>query len=197
MGIRHAVITSVNRDELPDGGAEMFAETIRQTRMLNPGVTVEVLIPDFQGEKWALDIVLAERPDILNHNTETVPRLYRTVRPQAKYDRSLQVIRWSKEAGMVTKSGIMVGLGETPDEVLQVMGDLRAAGCDIMTIGQYLQPTKDHLPVARYVSLEEFLVYKRKGLELGFVQVESGPLVRSSYHAERHAPLSSLNREVR
>lgn len=197
MGVRHAVITSVNRDELPDGGAEIFAETIRRTRELNPGVTVEVLIPDFQGEKWALDIVLKERPDVLNHNTETVPRLYRRVRPQAKYDRSLQIIRWSKDAGMVTKSGIMVGLGETPDEVLQVMGDLRAAGCDIMTIGQYLQPTSDHLPVDRFVTLEEFAMYRNEGLAMGFRQVESGPLVRSSYHAERHAGLSTLNPVVR
>ncbi len=197
MGVRHAVITSVNRDELPDGGAEMFAETIRQARAMNPGITIEVLIPDFQGERWALEIVLNERPDILNHNTETVPRLYRKVRPQAKYERSLQVIRWSKEAGMVTKSGIMVGLGETADEVLCVMKDLRAAGCDIMTIGQYLQPTTAHLPVDRYVSLEEFARYKLEGLAMGFVQVESGPLVRSSYHAERHAALRGLNRTIR
>lgn len=197
MGVRHAVITSVNRDELPDGGAEMFAETIRQARAMNPGITIEVLIPDFQGERWALEIVLNERPDILNHNTETVPRLYRKVRPQAKYERSLQVIRRSKEAGMLTKSGIMVGLGETADEVLCVMKDLRAAGCDIMTIGQYLQPTTAHLPVDRYVSLEEFARYKLEGLAMGFVQVESGPLVRSSYHAERHAALSGLNRTIR
>mgnify|MGYP001770739225 CR=1 FL=1 len=197
MGIRHAVITSVNRDELPDGGAEMFAETVRRIREYNPGVTVEVLIPDFQGERWALEIVLREKPDILNHNTETVPRLYRTVRPQAKYERSLQVIRWSKEAGMLTKSGIMVGLGETTEEVLCVMEDLRATGCDIMTIGQYLQPTKDHLPVARYVSLEEFSFYRQRGIELGFVQIESGPLVRSSYHAERHASLTTLHHQAR
>lgn len=197
MGIRHAVITSVNRDELPDGGADMFAETIRRTRESNPGVTVEVLIPDFQGERWALEIVLREKPDILNHNIETVPRLYRMVRPQAKYERSLHVIRWSKEAGMLTKSGMMVGLGETADEVLHVMEDLRIAGCDIMTIGQYLQPTKDHLPVARYVSLEEFALYKQRGIALGFAQVESGPLVRSSYHAERHAPLSTLHHRAR
>ncbi len=197
MRVRHAVITSVNRDELPDGGAGMFAETIRQVRALNPGVTVEVLIPDFQGERWALELVLSERPDILNHNTETVPRLYRTVRPQAKYERSLQVIHWSKEAGMVTKSGIMVGLGETNDEVLQVMRDLRFSGCDIMTIGQYLQPTKEHLPVERYVSLEEFAMFQREGGAMGFAQVESGPLVRSSYHAERHASLTTLNYAVR
>lgn len=186
MKIRHAVITSVNRDELPDGGAEIFAETIRQTRLVNPGITIEVLIPDFQGDKSALDLVLAENPDILNHNTETVPRLYRAVRPQAKYERSLQVIAWAKEAGLTTKSGIMVGLGETPDEVIQVMRDLHSAGCDIMTIGQYLQPTKDHLPVHRFVHPSEFAMYTTVGKEIGFRIVESGPLVRSSYHAERH-----------
>lgn len=186
MGVKHAVITSVNRDELSDGGAEIFAETIRQARAVNPEITIEVLIPDFQGEKWALDIVLAEKPDILNHNTETVPRLYRKVRPQAKYERSLQVIKWSKETGMVTKSGIMVGLGETADEVLQVMSDLHSWGCDIMTIGQYLQPTKHHLPVDRFVTFNEFAMYRRRGKELGFKHVESGPLVRSSYHAEKH-----------
>ncbi len=183
MGVKHAVITSVNRDELADGGAEIFAETIRQARMVNPNITIEVLIPDFQGVKWALDIVLNEKPDILNHNTETVPRLYRRVRMQAKYERSLQVIKWSKEAGMNTKSGLMVGLGETTDEVEQVMSDLHAHGCDILTLGQYLQPTKDHLPVERYVSLDEFAYLKKRGMEMGFRHVESGPLVRSSYHA--------------
>jgi lipoyl synthase len=183
MGVKHAVITSVNRDELPDGGAEIFAETIRQARIVNPNITIEVLIPDFQGEKWALDIVLNEKPDILNHNTETVPRLYRRVRMQAKYERSLQVIKWSKEAGMNTKSGLMVGLGETSEEVLQVMNDLHENGCDILTIGQYLQPTKDHLPVERFVHPDEFTMYKTRGKEMGFKHVESGPLVRSSYHA--------------
>lgn len=186
MQVKHAVITSVNRDELPDGGAEIFAETIRQARVVNPSITLEVLIPDFQGVRWALDIVLNAQPDILNHNTETVPRLYKRVRPQAKYERSLQVIRWSKERGMVTKSGIMVGLGETVDEVLRVMEDLHNAGCDIMTIGQYMQPTKQHLRVERYVHPDEFAMYKAKGRELGFKTVESGPLVRSSYHAEKH-----------
>lgn len=186
MGVRHAVITSVNRDELADGGAEIFAETIRQSRVVNPDITIEVLIPDFQGDRRALDIVLAEKPEILNHNTETVPRLYKKVRPQAKYERSLQVIKWSKEAGMVTKSGIMVGLGEREQEVLEVMRDLHAAGCDIMTIGQYLRPTKEHLPVDRFVHPDEFAMYKRTGLEMGFKMVESGPLVRSSYHAEKH-----------
>jgi len=183
MGVKHAVITSVNRDELADGGAEVFAETIRQTRIVNPNITIEVLIPDFQGVKWALDIVLHEKPDILNHNTETVPRLYRRVRPQAKYERSLLVIKWAKEAGMLTKSGLMLGLGETVDEVLQVMEDLRANGCDILTLGQYLQPTKEHLPVERFVHPDEFKILKLRGLEMGFKHVESGPLVRSSYHA--------------
>jgi lipoic acid synthetase len=186
MGVKHAVITSVNRDELPDGGAEIFAETIRQARRVNPDITIEVLIPDFQGEKWALDIVLNEKPDILNHNTETVPRLYRRVRPQAKYERSLQVIRWAKDAGFTTKSGVMVGLGETPEEVVHVMEDLHASGCDIMTIGQYLQPTKQHLPVVRFVVPDEFFMYKTRGKEMGFKHIESGPLVRSSYHAEKH-----------
>jgi lipoic acid synthetase len=188
MGIRHAVITSVNRDELPDGGAAIFAETIRQARLVNPSISVEVLIPDFQGVRWALDIVIAARPDILNHNTETVPRLYRRVRPQAKYERSLDVIRWGKDSGMVTKSGLMLGLGETEDEVLRVMEDLRTAGCDILTLGQYLQPTKDHLPVERYVHPDEFRRLKGKGLRMGFRHVESGPLVRSSYHAAEQAP---------
>jgi lipoic acid synthetase len=183
MEIRHAVITSVNRDELADGGAAIFAETIRQARRVNPSITVEVLIPDLRGIRWALDIVLAARPDILNHNTETVPRLYPDVRPQAKYDRSLDIIRWSKEAGMVTKSGLMLGLGESIEEVLRVMADLRDAGCDILTLGQYLQPTKCHLPVARYVHPDEFRWLKGKGLGIGFRHVEAGPLVRSSYHA--------------
>jgi lipoic acid synthetase len=188
MGVRHAVITSVNRDELPDGGAAVFAETIRQARQVNPSITVEVLIPDFRGVRWALDIVIQARPDILNHNTETVPRLYQKVRPQAKYERSLNVIRWSKEAGMVTKSGLMLGLGESLEEVLAVMEDLRAAGCDILTLGQYLQPTKEHLPVDRYVHPDEFRALKGKGLVMGYRHVESGPLVRSSYHAAEQSP---------
>lgn len=186
MGVKHAVITSVNRDELADGGAEIFAETIRQARIANPGITIEVLIPDFQGVRWALEIVLNLKPDILNHNTETVPRLYRQVRPQAKYERSLQVISWAKEAGMTTKSGLMVGLGETMEEVLHVMEDLHIAGCDILTLGQYLQPTNEHLPVIRFVHPDEFLMLKNRGLTMGFKHVESGPLVRSSYHAANH-----------
>jgi lipoic acid synthetase len=183
MGVRHAVITSVNRDELPDGGAAIFAETIRQARVVNPDVTVEVLVPDFRGVAWALALVVDAHPDILNHNTETVPRLYARVRPQAKYDRSLEVIRRAKAAGMTTKSGMMLGLGESVEEVVPVMEDLRAAGCDILTLGQYLQPTKDHLPVERFVHPDEFRLLKERGLALGFTHVESGPLVRSSYHA--------------
>jgi lipoic acid synthetase len=183
MNVRHAVITSVNRDELPDGGAAIFAETIRQARRVNPLVKIEVLIPDFRGVRWALQLVIDERPDILNHNTETVPRLYSRVRPQAKYARSLEVIRRGHDAGMVTKSGLMLGLGELPAEVLGVMADLRGSGCDILTLGQYLRPTKDHLPVERYVPPAEFAEFREKGMALGFRHVESGPLVRSSYHA--------------
>jgi lipoic acid synthetase len=183
MGVRHAVITSVNRDELPDGGAAIFAETIRQARVVNPDVTVEVLVPDFRGVAWALALVIDARPDILNHNTETVPRLYPRVRPQAKYDRSLEVIRRAKGAGMTTKSGLMLGLGERTEEVVSVMEDLRAAGCDILTLGQYLQPTREHLPVERFVHPDEFRALKEQGRTLGFRHVESGPLVRSSYHA--------------
>jgi lipoyl synthase len=184
MGVRHAVITSVNRDELPDGGAAVFAETIRQTRLVNPSITVEVLIPDFRGVAWALEIVMAAKPDILNHNTETVPRLYMIVRPQAKYERTLELLKRARAGGMVTKSGLMLGLGETMEEVLEVMKDLFAAGCYILTLGQYLQPTKDHLPVERYVHPDEFRWLKGKGISMGFRHVESGPLVRSSYHAE-------------
>lgn len=185
MGVRHAVITSVNRDELADGGAAIFAETIRQARIVNPDIRIEVLIPDFRGVWWALDIVIAASPDILNHNTETVPRLYHTVRPQGKYPRSLELLQRAKDAGMLTKSGLMLGLGESAAEVLEVMNDLRAHGCDILTLGQYLQPTKDHLPVDRFVRPEEFTMLKERGLEMGFSHVESGPLVRSSYHAEK------------
>ena len=187
MGVRHAVITSVNRDELPDGGAAVFAETIRQARIVNPKLRIEVLIPDFRGVWWALDIVIEAKPDILNHNTETVPGLYARVRPQAKYTRSLEVIQRSKTAGLMTKSGLMLGLGETKEEVLRVMEDLVAHGCDILTLGQYLQPSKAHVPVARYVHPDEFQELKTRGLEMGFRYVESGPLVRSSYHAEKQS----------
>ena len=188
MNLRHTVITSVNRDELHDGGASIWAETIREIRKQHPTTKIEVLIPDFQGDTEAMDTVFREHPDIMNHNTETVPRLYRIVRPQAKYQRTLDLLRRAKEHfNLVTKSGIMVGLGETPEEVLEVMNDLRAVQCDILSIGQYLQPTKAHLPIARYVPLEEFELYRRVGLEMGFRNVESGPLVRSSYHAEEQA----------
>ena len=184
MGVRHAVITSVNRDELPDGGATIFAETIRQARKVNPSIRIEVLIPDFRGVRWALQLVIDEHPDILNHNTETVPRLYSRVRPQAKYARSLDVLSYAHQAGMVTKSGLMLGLGESTEEVLSVLHDLREHHCDILTLGQYLQPTRNHLPVERYVHPDEFRMYKEKALEMGFRHAESGPLVRSSYHAE-------------
>jgi lipoic acid synthetase len=184
MGVKHAVITSVNRDELPDGGAAIFAETIRRVRAASPWARIEVLIPDFRGVQWALDLVIDAKPDILNHNTETVPRLYQVVRPQAKYERSMTVLDMSKRRGMVTKSGLMLGLGERMHEVLDVMKDLRGVDCDILTLGQYLQPTTQHLPVDRFVHPEEFAEFKRLGLEMGFRHVESGPLVRSSYHAE-------------
>jgi len=184
MGLRHAVVTSVNRDELPDGGAGVFAETIRQIRTLNPDCTVEVLIPDFGGSETALDTVLHIAPDVLNHNTETVPRLYPTVRPQARYARSLELLARAKRQGARTKTGLMVGLGETEDELLQVFGDLRTVDCDILTLGQYLQPTRVHLPVERYYSESEFIRLRAYALSLGFSHVEAGPLVRSSYHAE-------------
>ena len=183
MKLRHAVITSVNRDELFDGGAQIFADTIREIRSHLPECRIEVLIPDFQGSEAALNIVLDAQPDILNHNTETVPRLYKTVRPQAQYNRSLELLFRAKEKGFLTKSGLMVGLGETMEEVVDTMSDLREVQCDILTIGQYLQPTKEHLPVERFVHPDEFAMLKRTGLEMGFRYVESGPLVRSSYHA--------------
>jgi lipoic acid synthetase len=187
LGVRHAVITSVNRDERKDGGAPIFAETVRQIRILVPGCRVEVLIPDFKGDEEALNQVLDAKPDILNHNVETVPRLYRRVRPQASYRQSLEVLDRAKRKGFVTKTGMMLGIGERNDEVVEVMRDVRQVNCDILTLGQYLQPTKDHLPVDRYVHPDEFRMLKLKGLEMGFRHVESGPLVRSSYHAEKHA----------
>jgi lipoic acid synthetase len=184
LNLRHAVITSVNRDELADGGAAIFAETVREIRRLHPDCTVELLIPDFKGLHPPQARVFEARPDILNHNTETVPRLYRSVRPQGKYDWSLDLISRAKQAGLATKSGLMLGLGESTEEVRDVMADLVEAGCDILTLGQYLQPTQKHLPVSRYYPPDEFLVLKEEGLRLGFRHVESGPLVRSSYHAE-------------
>ncbi len=186
MGIKHAVITSVNRDDLKDGGAGIFAETIKKIRELVPECRVEVLIPDFKGDEKALDIVIEAKPDILNHNVETVPRLYKIVRPQAKYERSLKVLDYCKKHGLVTKTGLMLGIGEKTEEVIDVMKDLRSIDVDILTLGQYLQPTKMHLPVDRFVQPEEFEMLKKIGLEMGFKYVESGPLVRSSYHAESH-----------
>lgn len=185
MGVRHAVITSVNRDERKDGGAPIFAEAIRLIHNEVPGVTVEVLIPDFKGSEEALNTVLDAGPDVLNHNLETVPRLYRTVRPQANYEQSLEVLTRSKRRGFVTKTGLMLGIGERTDEVVEVMKDIRKTKCDILTLGQYLQPIKDHLAVDRYAHPDEFRMLKELGLEMGFRYVESGPLVRSSYHAER------------
>ena len=197
LNLRHVVITSVNRDELWDGGASIFSECVNLIKAEMPGTTVEILIPDFRGVEEAFEIIMQNPPDILNHNLETVPRLYKVVRPQAKYERSLNLIKWfsskvgSSFAGMAkelkTKSGIMVGIGERPEEVFNLMDDLIDHGCNILTIGQYLQPTKNHLPVDRYVTLEEFKTYKEEGLKKGFKIVESSPLVRSSYHADRHA----------
>ena len=187
MGLRHCVITSVNRDELPDGGAGIWAETIRQIHRQVPGCSVEVLIPDFQGEQAALQTVIEAKPEILGHNMETVKRLYRRVRPQAGYEQSLEVLRYAQEQGMTVKSGIMVGIGERPEEVLELMADVRETGCQIFTIGQYLQPTKGHLAVDRFVGPEEFSHYRDEGLAMGFDVVEAGPLVRSSYHADEQA----------
>jgi lipoic acid synthetase len=185
LGLKFAVITSVNRDDRKDGGAELFALTIRAIRERVPGCGVEVLVPDFQGSHAAIDTVLSAAPDVLNHNTETVPRLYRQVRLGARYDRSLDVLAYAKKTHpeIPAKSGLMLGLGETIEEVLQVMHDLRAGNVDILTLGQYLRPSATHLPVLRYVSPEEFADLKRRGYEMGFRHVESGPLVRSSYHA--------------
>lgn len=184
MKIQHAVITSVNRDELADGGAGIFAATIREIKARRPECTVEVLIPDFQGDAEALQIVMDAKPEILNHNVETVPRLYRTVRPQANYKQSMTLLKRAKRGGMVTKSGFMVGIGEEVDEVYALLRDLREHDVDIVTIGQYLRPSPEHLPISRYVHPEEFDRFREYGLNLGFKHIESGPLVRSSYHAE-------------
>jgi len=187
-GLRHIVITSVNRDELPDGGAAVWAETIRRVHDACPGLSVEVLIPDFMGDWDALRVVIEARPEILNHNLETVRRMYPAVRPQARFERSLELLKRSKDAGMVTKTGIMVGIGEHDEEVLSLMDEVRAAaGTDILTIGQYLQPTRNHLPIHRWVEPATFDLFKREGLARGFAVVESGPLVRSSYHADHQA----------
>ena len=186
MKLKHCVITSVNRDELADKGSKVWADTIKQIKLLNPGTTIETLIPDFKSDWQSLEIVLNEKPEVVSHNMETVKRLYRLVRPQAKYERSLEQIRKTKEFGLRTKSGIMVGLGETDDEVFEIMDDLVANGCDVLTIGQYLQPTKMHLQVKEYVTPQKFEDYRIEGMKKGFKIVESGPMVRSSYHAEKH-----------
>ena len=185
MGLRYAVVTSVNRDDQPDGGARIFARTIQEIRKSVPDCKVEVLIPDFRGDWDALDIVLAVKPDILNHNTETVPRLYRQVRKGAQYERSLELLRRAKAThpDVPTKTGMMLGLGEEREEVLDTMRELAAQATDILTLGQYLQPTREHLPVIRFVHPDEFAEYKRLGEQMGFKHVEAGPLVRSSYHA--------------
>jgi len=189
LGLKHAVVTSVNRDDDNLGGARIFAETIREIRELTPGCRVEVLIPDFQGLDEPLQIVLDARPDVLNHNTETVPRLYRVVRSGARYERTLRLLETAKRLspGMVTKSGVMVGLGETMEELVRVFYDLGSRGVDILTVGQYLRPSRDHLPITRFYTPEEFHSLKEEALRCGFRHVESGPLVRSSYHAHEHA----------
>lgn len=188
MGLKHIVVTSVTRDDLEDGGAGIYAATVSMIRKHNPESTVEVLIPDFKGSIESLNIVLNESPDVLNHNIETVPRLYKIVRPGAIYEQSLYLLEHVKKDSpdILTKSGLMAGLGEEPKELLEVMKDLRKAGCEILTIGQYLSPGKRHLQVERYYHPDEFEELKKKGLELGFSHVESGPLVRSSYHALEH-----------
>lgn len=191
LKLEHVVITSVNRDDLADGGAGVFAECIAEARKHRPGCTVEVLIPDLEGNWDALAVIVKARPEVLNHNTETVPRLYRRVRPYADYQQTLNLLRTSKQldAQMLTKSGLMVGLGETVTELLETMEDLRETDCDILTVGQYLSPSARHLPIQRYYTPEEFEELKEAGLEMGFRHVESGPLVRSSYHAGEQARL--------
>jgi lipoic acid synthetase len=190
LGVRHAVVTSVNRDDLPDGGSRHFAETLKWIRRLNPGCRVEGLIPDFCGNPEALDTVLEARPDVLNHNTETVPRLYKRVRPDAIYGQSMEVLRRASarktEWPLLTKSGLMVGLGESIGELVETFRDIREAGCEILTVGQYLAPTPKHIPIERYYTPEEFAYLKSEAEAVGFRHVEAGPLVRSSYHAGRH-----------
>ena len=192
LKLKHVVITSVNRDDQVDGGASIFAACIQEARANNPDCTVEVLIPDLEGNWDALAVILHAKPDVLNHNTETVPRLYRRARPLADYDRSLDLLRISKEVDgtILTKSGLMVGLGEKDSELLQTMQDIRQSNCDILTIGQYLAPTSRHLPIQKYYTPEEFKALKTAGMDMGYRHVESGPLVRSSYHAGEQAALS-------
>lgn len=198
LGLTYAVVTSVTRDDLQDGGASLFAETITSIRDKSPGCRVEVLIPDFQGSETALQAVLNAKPDVLNHNLETVPCLYPRVRPQADYYRSLGVIKRSSEFGVVTKTGLMLGLGEGIGEILDVMHDLRTAGCSILTLGQYLQPGKNHFMVAKYYHPDEFIMLRKQALSLGFSHVAAGPLVRSSYHAGSYSEINtrSIQNEI-
>lgn len=195
MNLKHAVITSVDRDDLPDLGAAIWAETVRAIKQLNPGIRMEVLIPDFQGKRELIAQIAEAGPEVISHNLETVERLTPLIRSAAKYRRSLDVISAIAEEGPVAKSGIMLGLGETPDEVIQTMDDLRLAGCSVITIGQYLAPTAQHMPVNEYILPEQFEAYRTIGLEKGFSFVESNPLVRSSYHAEQHAQGEDRNKE--
>jgi len=186
MRLRHAVVTSVDRDDLPDRGASFWAETIRTIREVNPGVTMETLIPDFDGKDELIDLIIEAGPDVISHNLETVRRLTPAIRSKAKYDTSLKVIRRVADSGITAKSGIMLGLGETPEEILETMDDLLAVCCQVMTIGQYLQPSRDFMEVKEWITPEVFADYEKAGLEKGFRHVESHPLVRSSYHAEKH-----------
>ena len=198
LGLKHAVVTSVNRDDDNIGSARIFAETVREIRRLTSDCRIELLIPDFQGLEESLHIVLDARPDVLNHNTETVPRLYRTVRSGARYERSLTLLENAKKfsPGMVTKSGVMVGLGESTEELIEVFRDLGMRGVDILTVGQYLRPSKDHLPIARFYTPEEFIYLRNEALRFGFRHVESGPMVRSSYHAHEQADATASPRAV-
>lgn len=195
MGIRHAVITSVDRDDLPDRGAGFWAETIRTVKEVNPEVTMETLIPDFDGKPGLIQMVINAGPDVISHNLETVRRLTSAIRTKARYDTSLSVIRQISDSGLVSKSGIMLGLGETPEEILETMDDLLKAGCQVMTIGQYLQPSRDHLAVNEWVTPEQFQKYEEIGLQKGFRFVESHPLVRSSYHAEKHISIKDAAKD--
>jgi lipoic acid synthetase len=191
MKLRHVVITSVTRDDLEDGGARLWAETVREVRRLNVGASIEVLIPDFKGDEACLEMVFESRPDILNHNVETVPSLYSEVRPQAVYERSVEVLRRAKARSLVTKTGLMLGMGEEEFEVESSLSELREAGVDVLTLGQYLSPSRAHYAVRRWVTPEEFVLWKKRGLAMGFRVVESGPLVRSSYHADEAASVMS------
>jgi lipoyl synthase len=186
MGVKHCVVTSVDRDDLKDGGANIWVETIRAIRRISPGTTMETLVGDFAGKWDNLQLVVNEKPEVISHNIETVRRLTKLVRVQAKYDRSMEALRRISAGGVKTKSGIMLGLGETEEEIVETLTNLKQAGVHIVTIGQYLQPTKEHLPVTAYIHPDKFAKYKTIGLEMGFKYVESGPLVRSSYHAEKH-----------